>query len=102
MPTINYNDYKLSVSKSTYSNNHNLALVLTDEEDGAMFGVATVNIDILMPNFAFIDENNLPGMGDALVKAGLATKTATSRQSGWVSYPLYEIKVDQIPDHEPS
>ena len=40
---------------------------------------------------AFVDENNMPGIGQWLEDNGLATYTGIDMPSGYCMYPLYEF-----------
>jgi hypothetical protein len=62
------------------------------------YGTATVNLGefIGIPNAAYIDINNNPGIDKWLGEQGLAEATAFSKHSGFVEYPLYVFKDDFI------
>ena len=60
------------------------------------YGVVTVNLDSsdrLPLNVQFVDENNLPGIGDWLEKNGIAHPTGMMSRSGWCLYPAYEFNL---------
>ena len=65
-----------------------------------LYGVATVNLpqsDELPLNVQYVDENNLPGIGEWLEKNGIATPTERMTRSGWCLYQAYEFNV---PEHK--
>lgn len=94
----------------------NMAIVLYEVEGGApeCYGVATVNLgwDIgnstIMPrNCAFLDVNNLPDIERFVQQAGLAVPytrrgATVEKQSGWVSYPLYEFDEGMLAKADPA
>lgn len=55
------------------------------------FATITVNLTRVGDRQAFLDENNLPGIGKWLEANGLARDTGTARKSGYCQYPLYEF-----------
>lgn len=60
----------------------------------APYGVATVNLpdsEHLPPDEQFIDENNLPGIGDWLRKNNIAMPTGRMGYSGYCRYPVYKF-----------
>ncbi len=62
------------------------------------YGVVTVNLDssdMLPLNVQFVDENNLPDIGDWLEKNGIAKPTGLMARSGWCLYPAYEFNLTQ-------
>ena len=91
-----YYDYKetLYIEVEEYCNG-NTALILYTE-DGEPFADLTVNLDILMPGYAFIDTNNLSGAKKLMSKYKLGKPTGTTRQSGFCEYPLYELNMKNI------
>ena len=64
MKTYDYKGTKVSVEKTEYRNNGTVALLLNNA-DGELFAVATVNLchPLQSDSMAFLDENNLPGIG---------------------------------------
>ena len=63
MKTYDYNAIKVFLSKDEYLNNTLAVLMFT--EDGDLFNMATVNLchPLQSDSIAFLDENNLPGVG---------------------------------------
>ena len=58
------------------------------------YGVATVNLPDsghLPPDEQFIDENNLPGIGDWLQRNNIAKPTGKIGFSGYCAYPAYKF-----------
>ena len=106
---------KVELDIQTYSHNGTLAVLLmrTDpypEEVDEMermgleqpenfreyYDCATVNLEAsqkLPLNVQFVDENNLPGIGDWLTKNGIAMPTDILTRSGWCLYQAYEFNV---------
>lgn len=88
----------ITLEKSTYSNNDNLAIV-GRTEDGDIWGVLTVNTPQLLPNnMACVDVNNIPNIIEALTKAGIAKKVnnATINPGGYVDYPVMEFNLAKL------
>ena len=89
MKTYDFNGTKVQIKKETYRDG-TLAVVM-EKEDGENFGVATVNLRHPMQSdsMAFLDENNLPGIGRWMKKNGLGVPMGYSARSGFCEYPLY-------------
>ena len=89
-------DYELAFYVGSYTNNGNMAiqLILPKEED--VWGDLTVNLDFLMPGFAFVDTNNNSNIEKILKKHGFAKPTGTTRVSGFCEYPLYEFDLEKM------
>ena len=62
-------------------------------EDYATLTVNLEGSDRLPLNVQFIDENNLPGIGDWLEKNGIAQPTGLKARSGWCEYPAYAFNL---------
>lgn len=81
-------------AKSAYAMDNSLAIVMYGNEDGYWEPYATVTVNLQYPvdkNVAFVDENNLPGIGKWLEENGIAEPTGIVRQSGYCTYPLYRF-----------
>ena len=92
-----------------YRNNGTIALQLlsrsdedempymgTDKEFCSPYAVVTVNLpdsDTLAVNEQFVDENNLPGIGQWLLNTGIAYPTEHFCQSGYCTYQAYAFNV---------
>ncbi|MBR0420292.1 MAG: DUF4313 domain-containing protein [Erysipelotrichaceae bacterium] len=89
-------EYELAFYVSSYSSNGNMAikLILPNEED--VWGDLTVNLDLLIPGYAFVDTNNNPGIEKVIEKYGFAKPTGTTRTNGFCEYPLYEFNLDKM------
>lgn len=91
---------RLVTSYKTYDNvevhynkylNDNLAVSVVSAEDGEPLATLTVNLDVLMPGYAFVDTNNCPWAEDFIRENKLGEPTGTTRKSGYCTYPLYEF-----------
>ena len=60
-------------------------------EDGEPYGNLTVNLSSPSQSdeTAFLDENNLPGIGEWVERNGIGTFLGIRGRSGFCSYPLY-------------
>lgn len=92
MKTYDYNGTKVYLQKEQYRNNGTLA-VLMFKEDGELYGNVTVNLNhpLQSEDMAFLDENNLPGIGKWLTKKKLGINMGANACSGFCTYPLYMI-----------
>ena len=106
---------KIELEIKSYTHNGTLAILLmrtepfpeereemermkSTEKFREFLDTATVNLEASerMPlNVQFVDENNLPGIGDWLEKNGIAKPTGMMTRSGWCLYPAYEFNVSQ-------
>ena len=92
MKTYDYNGTKVYLQKEQYRNNGTLA-VLMFKEDGELYGNVTVNLNhpLQSDDMAFLDENNLPGIGKWLKKKKLGIDMGVKAASGFCTYPLYML-----------
>ena len=92
MKTYDYKGTKVSLKKTEYRNNSTVALIL-NKEDGELYAVATVNLNhpLQSESLAFLDENNLPGIGKWIEENGLGVNMGYLASSGFCRYPLYTI-----------
>ena len=92
MKTYDYNGTKVYLQKEQYRNNGTLA-VLMFKEDGELYGNVTVNLNHLLQSedMAFLDENNMPGIGIWLRKKKLGIDMGVRAASGFCTYPLYML-----------
>ena len=92
MKYFNYNGTRVYLEKSEYLNNGTLA-VLMFKEDGELYGDVTVNLNhpLQSDSMAFLDENNMPGIGKWLRKTNLGIFMGIKAASGFCTYPLYML-----------
>ena len=92
MKTYDYKGIKVSLEKTEYRNNGTVALIL-NKEDGELYAVATVNLNhpLQSESLAFLDENNLPGIGKWIEENGLGVNMGVVATSGFCRYPLYSL-----------
>ena len=92
MKTYTYKGKKVFLKKEEYRNNGTLA-VLMYTEDGDLYNCITVNLNnpLQSSELAFLDENNLPGIGKWIKKHKLGEFTGFEACSGFCSYPLYML-----------
>lgn len=92
MKTYEFNGVKVYLQKEEYQNNGTLA-VLMYKEDGEFYGDVTVNLNdpLQSKGMAYLDENNLPGIGKWITEQKLGIDMGLSAQSGFCSYPLYML-----------
>ena len=90
--------YILRFRIGTYAADKSLAIhAFYEEEDGMWCPFAGVTVCLGSENrlnCAYIDENNVSGIGAALEKAGVAKPTGRTAQSGFCVYPEYEFNED--------
>ena len=91
MRTYDYNGNTVSLKKSEYRNG-TVALIMNDSE-GELFAVATVNLNnpLQSESMAFLDENNLPGIGKWIERNHLGIRMGVIASSGFCRYPLYTL-----------
>lgn len=77
-----------------YAVNGTLAVRLESVMDDEYMAVVTVNLDCPLQGKkrAFVDENNVPGIGEWLVANGIARALGYRQESGFCVYGLYEFK----------
>lgn len=92
MKTYDYKGQKVYLQKGEYRNNDTLA-VLMFKEDGELYGNVTVNLNhpLQSDTLAFLDENNLPGIGKWITKKKLGIFMGVNARSGFCTYPLYML-----------
>jgi len=91
MKTYSYKNRKVYIKYTTYANNGCLAVQMFTASDNEPYAVITVNLCSLMQDesFAFVDENNLPGIGKWLEANEIAIPTGFIETSGFCRYQLY-------------
>ena len=93
MKTFDYNGMEVCLRYETYRNNGTLAVEMDTVEDGDSRAVITVNLNCPLQNdtMAFVDENNLPGIGAWLKKNRIAKPLGYVQRSGFCTYELYSF-----------
>lgn len=92
MKMYDYKGTKVSLEKTEYRNNGTVALIL-NKEDRDLYAVAAVNLNhpLQSDSLAFLDENNLPGIGRWIEENGLGANIGYLASSGFCRYPLYTL-----------
>lgn len=93
MKSLRFHDTEVSLDFTTYRNNGTLAVQMNTVPDDELFGVITINLcsPLQSDKLAFVDENNLPGIGKWLQKNGIATPLGYTQRSGFCTYELYSF-----------
>lgn len=87
---VKFRGKEMDVVYDHYTHGNTLAVILYDGDE--QYGVASVNLpESFGESSAYIDENNLCGIGAALEKAGIASNTGRKAYSGFCEYPLYDF-----------
>jgi len=86
-----YNGSPVFLETTEYMNG-TLAVIMFNA-DGGLYGDVTVNLDHPMQSksMAFLDENNMPGIGKWMERNGLGSYTGIKACSGFCAYPLYQV-----------
>ena len=92
--------YDLELFHTTYANNGNLAIIAMIADTKEVYGNITTNISDMSSPLACIDENNMPGIFEVLVEAGLAKYTGYTIESGYCTYPVARFVLDRIPEYK--
>ena len=73
MKTLKFNDTEVKLSFESYRNNGTLAVEMITVPDEDLYAVITVNLccPLQTDRLAFVDENNLPGIGAWLKRRAL-------------------------------
>ena len=94
--------FNISLKENIYANNGNLAIQMFDWEEGwaEPFAMLTVNLDEKLPEgYAYVDVNNLDGVGDWIIENGLGEYAGKDRVSGFCIYPLFKFNMDAVHAH---
>ena len=100
---------RVRCSFNTYAHNGTLAMMLMSRGEeipgftapsqfNVPYGCVTVNLPgsaSLPPDVQFVDENNLPGIGDWLEENGIARGLPIGMQSGYVTYRAYRFDIPE-------
>ena len=91
MKTLKFNDTEVKLSFESYRNNGTLAVEMITVPDEDLYAVITVNLccPLQTDRLAFVDENNLPGIGAWLKRNKIATPLGYKQRSGFCQYELY-------------
>ena len=84
----------VSLNFTSYRSNGTLAVEMNTVPDEDSYAVITVNLGCPLQTgrLAFVDENNLPGIGAWLRKNGIATPLGYKQRSGFCLYELYSFR----------
>ena len=93
MKTFKFNNTEVSLSFDTYRNNGTLAVLMNNVQEDELYGVITVNLScpLQTDRLAFVDENNLPGIGAWLIRNKISTPLGYKQRSGFCQYELYNF-----------
>ena len=70
-----------------------LAVLMNNVQEDELYGVITVNLgcSLQTDRLAFVDENNMPGIGAWLKRNKIATPLGYKQRSGFCQYELYNF-----------
>ncbi len=93
MKTLKFKGTEVSLSFDCYQNNGTLAVLMNTVPDEDLYAVITVNLccPLQTDRLAFVDENNLPGIGAWLKRNKIATPLGYKQRSGFCQYELYNF-----------
>ena len=93
MKTLIFKGTEVSLSFDSYQNNGSLAVLMNTVPDDELYGVITVNLGSLLQTdrLAFVDENNLPGIGAWLRKNNIAAGATRVRIQMFTQWLLHSI-----------
>ena len=93
MKTLKFKGTEVSLSFDSYQNNGTLAVLMNTVPDEDLYAVITVNLccPLQTDRLAFVDENNLPGIGAWLKRNKIATPLGYKQRSGFCQYELYNF-----------
>ena len=93
MKTLKFKGTEVSLSFDSYQNNGSLAVLMNTVPDDEPFAVITVNLccPLQTDRLAFVDENNLPGIGAWQKRNKIATPLGYKQRSGFCQYELYSF-----------
>ena len=93
MKTLKFKGTEVSLSFDSYQNNGSLAVEMITVPDEDLYAVITVNLccPLQTDRLAFVDENNLPGIGAWLKRNKIATPLGYKQRSGFCQYELYSF-----------
>ena len=87
MKTLKFKNTEVKLSFYSYRNNGTLAVEMITVPDEDLYAVITVNLccPLQTDRLAFVDENNLPGIGAWRRKNKIASRLATRSAAGSAS-----------------
>lgn len=92
--TMLFNGCPIFLELHEYEKNGTLAILMVFDE-----GDVVITKNLSSPKQtktrAYLDTNNVPGIEQFILDNGLGIKVG-SAESGWCTYPLYEINVESI------
>ncbi len=93
MKTLKVNETEVKLSFESYRNNGTLAVEMITVTDEDLYAVITVNLccPLQTDRLAFVDENNLPGIGAWLMRNKIAIPLGYKQRSGFCQYELYSF-----------
>ena len=93
MKSLKFKGTEVSLSFDSYQNNGSLAVLMNTVPDEDLYAVITVNLccPLQTDRLAFVDENNLPGIGAWLKRNKIATPLGYKQRSGFCQYELYSF-----------
>lgn len=91
----------VKIDTKSYANNGNLAIQLycKDKEYDMIEPFATLTVNLCKlnsENEAYIDTNNNPWAVDFIEKYNLGKNIGMTYQSGYCTYPLYEMNIEEL------
>ena len=90
-----FGDCDVSLERTNYINNGNLAIQMWCEEDGFKEPFATLTVNLggekLPSNQAYVDVNNCPWAEQFIEDNELGRPMFLFKKSGFCQYPLYEF-----------
>ena len=93
MKTLKFKGTEVSLSFDSYQNHGTLAVLMNPAPAEALYGVIPAHPARLLQTdrLAFVDENNLPGIGAWLRKNKIASPLGYKERSGFCQYELYSF-----------
>ena len=96
MKQYKYKGKPVSLRTDTYRNNGTLAVVMEHEDGETDVITKNLNSPFQSDSMAFLDENNLPGIGKWIEKNGLGLLMGIQEQSGFCEYSLYTLFISAL------
>lgn len=89
-------EYPVYFELAEYASNVNMLTDIKTVDEP--FGCCTVNLGMrLQPGYAYIDENNLPGVLEFLEENGLGSRIlGCTAMSGFCIYQLFKFDMDEL------
>ena len=96
MKQYKYKGKPVSLRTDTYRNNGTLAVVMEHEDGETDVITKNLNSPFQSDSLAFLDENNIHGIGKWIEKNGLGLPMGIQEPSGFCEYPLYTIFISAL------